>query len=331
MEQKFPRFSDLPVEIRLLIWEETIEPKIVHLRQQHISECYHAVESVSSNRHVDDRCCGKISGHYHGRKKEFHRMDRIRGRPWNHYAMGFNTDRPIPPLFLACQESYQVASKVYTRSFSALGSIAQTYFNFRSDTLYLDKRTEAPTAESIVQDVLPYMCQDELARVEKLALNSNLLTEAIGSYENYLACILYSFKNVKTVYLISEPELVEWERRMGAEAGRKRLSQDLIMYETIETAEHTNSRLCAECCLKLDLCGIAPLFPMEISEERVQLEGKSICGGRGQVWCQPTLIYNQTITTPEMKARVDELWREWRDDRECQCIDIGDDDFDVLS
>ncbi|KAG4440539.1 hypothetical protein IFR05_003955 [Cadophora sp. M221] len=328
-EVSFSRFSDLPFEIRLLIWEATIEPQIVHLRQRHVSECYHAVESVSSNRHVADRCTGKppekyqgclCESHKEGPRKEFDRMDRIRGRPFLHHTMGFDTDVPIPGLLLACQESFHVASKVYTRSFSALGSIAQTYFNFKTDTLYLDIHTEARTAESILQDVLPYMCQDELAKVEKLAVNRNLLTETMSSYENYFACILYFFRKVKTVFLVSESELVETDRK-EVENERTRCTQPLVLYEAMETYQRTiPARDCSDCRAAFKRHGLALVHPdIEICEDEVHSQGKSVCGGRGQQWSKPAFVHGQTITTPEMRLRLEELQKKCMEKVKCGC------------
>ncbi|KAH6717666.1 hypothetical protein BKA61DRAFT_716019 [Leptodontidium sp. MPI-SDFR-AT-0119] len=332
-EVSFSRFPDLPFEIRLLIWEATVEPQVVHLRQRHVSECYHAVESVSSNRYVADRCTGKAPAKYQGclceshkdgPRKEFDRMDRIRGRPYLHHTMGFDTDVPIPALLLACRESFHAASKVYTKSFSALGSIAQTYFNFKTDTLYLDIHTEAPTAESILQDVLPYMCLDELAKVERLAVNRNLLTETMGSYENYFACILYFFRNVKTVYLVSESELVE--------SGRKEVSKDvtrstqpLVLYEGMETYRRTiPARDCGECRAAFKRHGLALVHPdIEICEDEVHSQGKSVCGSRGLQWSKPAFVHGQTITTPEMRSRLEELQRKCREEVKCGCDDVA--------
>ncbi|KAH7413369.1 hypothetical protein BKA64DRAFT_353177 [Cadophora sp. MPI-SDFR-AT-0126] len=333
-EPSFSRFRDLPFEIRLLIWEATVEPQIVHLRQRHVSECYHAIQSVSSNRHVADRCSGKVSQKYQGclceshdvgYRKEFDRMDRIRGRPYLHHTMGFDTDVPIPGLLLACRESYQVASKVYTKSFSALGSIAQTYFSFKTDTLYLDIHTEAPTAESILQDVLPYMCQDELAKVEKLAINRNLLTETMGSYENYLACILYFFKNVKTVHLVSESEMVETDR-LKSSTDKQKTPQPFVLYEAMETSgRKTAARDCEECRAAFRRHGLALLHPdIEICEDEVHAQGKSVCGGRGQQWPKPAFVHGQTITTPEMKSRLEALQRQCVEEVKCGCYDVAE-------
>ncbi|KAH7370816.1 hypothetical protein BKA65DRAFT_590081 [Rhexocercosporidium sp. MPI-PUGE-AT-0058] len=330
--EAFSRFSDLPFEIRLLIWGATIEPQIVHLRQRHVSECYHALESVSSNRPVADRCTGRApekyqgclcESHKDGPRKEFDRMDRIRGRPYLHHTMGFDTDVPIPGLLLACRESFQVASKVYTKSFSALGSIAQTYFNFKADTLYLDIHTEAPTAKSILQDVLPYMCQDELAKVENLAVNRNLVTETMSGCENYFACILYFFRNVKTVYLVSESKLVATEQKEVEKDG-KRPSQPLVLYEAMETHQRrVPARDCGECRAAFKRHGLALLYPeIEICEDEVHSQGKFVYGGRGLQWNKPTFVHGQTITTPEMRSKLEDLQRKCMEEVKCACYDV---------
>lgn len=233
--------------------------------------------------------------------------------------MGFDTGVPIPSLLLACHESFRVASKVYTKSFSALGSIAQTYFNFELDTLYLDLRTEAAGVEAIVQDVLPYMCQDELAKVEKLAINRDLLTETMGSFENYLACILFFFSNVKTVYLISDSALVKEERHVA-----KTLIEShdgLVLFEGMETYRRASpAKECNDCAVAYQSRGLdLSNATIDISEDKVQYEGSLICELRGKRWPKPAFIYDQTITTPAVRSRQEELQRQCESDAKCWC------------
>ncbi len=336
----FPRFAELPFEIRLEIWELAIEPQVVHLRQRHISECHHAVHHVSSDRHVADRCTGRVPQDYQGyvcnereegMAKEFARMDRVRGRPYLYRMMGFDTDVPLPSLLLACHESFQVASKVYKKSFSALGSFAQTYFNFKLDTLYLDLHTEAAGIEAIVQDVLPYMCHDELAKVEKLSINRDLLAETMGSFENYLACILFFFSNVKTVYLISDSELVKEERQVARDS--KGLSDGLILFESMETYRRVSpTKDCKDCAMAYKSRGIdLANVNIEIIEEKVQLEGSLICEDRGKRWPKPAFVYDQTITTTAVILRLNQLQRQCEADTKCNCYELDENKhFDVV-
>ena len=50
---------------------------------------------------------------------------------------GLGSQSSIPLLYV-CRESYEVASTYYERAFGSYNSFPQTWFDFKSDTLYLD-------------------------------------------------------------------------------------------------------------------------------------------------------------------------------------------------
>ncbi|KAI9053853.1 hypothetical protein LZ554_002800 [Drepanopeziza brunnea f. sp. 'monogermtubi'] len=331
-ERSFHRFADLPFELRLSIWEATTEPQVVHLRQSQVFECYHAVESVSSNRHVSNRCTSSATGSHQGRicedlqggaKKAYKMMDRFRGRPYGYHMTGFHTDNPVPSLLLACYESYQVASKLYTKSFSALGSIAQTWFNFKVDTLYLDLNSEAAGTETLVQDVLPYLCQDELAKVQRVAINHDLVSEAMGNYENYLACILVFFTNVKYVYLVSDSKLARDD--LPELDNFERLPESLRLYNCMETHRRKSAlKDCSDCTAAYGQNGLQSAYgSIGLSADKIQWEGIIICKDRGQVWPKPICVFNKTIATPAMRTKLEDIQQQCATDATCGCYDLG--------
>ena len=48
------------------------------------------------------------------------------------HLMGFRSDQPVPAVLSACRESNTVACQFYTRAFSSVGALAETYFDLRT-------------------------------------------------------------------------------------------------------------------------------------------------------------------------------------------------------
>lgn len=91
-----------------------------------------------------------------------------------------------PGVLLACKESFEVASKVYSPAFASLGALPQTYFNFDLDTLYLD----ANSLKNSLQDtfnlewLLPLqedLSLVDLRKVRNLAIFWNDNVRAVGA------------------------------------------------------------------------------------------------------------------------------------------------------
>lgn len=314
----FHRFPELPFELRCLIWELTIEPRVVQLRQRHVFECYCAVQSVPSNRSVSgkhpDCACESPQD---AARKSHGRIDRIRGRPYGYHLMGFTAESRLPSVLLACHESYSIASRAYTKSFSALGAIAQTWIGFKLDTLYLEKRSEAPGAETLVQGVLPYMCLDELAQIERLAINHDLLPEAIGTYENYLANILTFFTSVKRVYLVKDPQLAKGG--MPALGSSERASESLELFGDLGPHHRGSAPKDREACTASSNCLQPACWSIELSEDDVHREGVRICRERGKQWPTPIFEFNKTISTSSMRSELESIQQQCRKQITCGC------------
>jgi hypothetical protein len=106
-------------------------------------------------------------------------------------------------MLLTCRESFSVGSKLYTRSFSSIGSLPQTYFNCKLDTLYLDWAT-SPGEESLEIDVLLslYLCPDEIAQIKPLAILDDIPSHAPESHELTLCDILAILGNVEKLTIV---------------------------------------------------------------------------------------------------------------------------------
>jgi hypothetical protein len=221
----FPQFSKFPKEIRLMVWEAAIEPRIVHVQARPLNECRHILRHVRSDKTVPDRCeeenpadlwAAQRQMSLDERVEEYHkwmaldeedeweldaRIEDIRER--FQPLTGLCSDCPIPSLLLACRESFSVASKVYTRSFSSLGAVAQIYFNFELDTLHIDEDSYCEYfCDDVFDGILDYICPDELAKIENLSLHESVV-EGFDQ-EGYLCDIVSRLGNVQNVYIVPE-------------------------------------------------------------------------------------------------------------------------------
>ena len=117
-----------------------------------------------------------------------------RNRSWRSH--GFKSDCPIPPLLLACHESFKAASRAYTRTFSSLGSLPQTYFNYALDTLFVDWESCPGSVLEIESLLRSFAFRDEFSKIERLAIHNEILLEFYMAYGEILCDILALFGNV---------------------------------------------------------------------------------------------------------------------------------------
>jgi len=207
----FPQFKRFPLEIRLIIWEAAIEPRVVHLQLRRLRECHHILRHVRSDLAIPDLCGPKapldVRLYTCSDFLDYDELDdyindqRIReGR--EHPLLGFTSDCSIPPVLLACHESFKIASRSYTPSFSSLGSWPQTYFNFKLDTLYVDWATgHSPYVDDVVDVLQSVAASDEFAKIERLAVNDEIPFQ-YGEYETDLCRVLGLFGNVRDLTIV---------------------------------------------------------------------------------------------------------------------------------
>lgn len=133
---------------------------------------------------------------------------------------GIACQTPTPAILLACKESYNVASKLYQRTFACRGSIPETYFNFETDTLCLDwytfKMYFAGFTTGFSNDAAglqAWYCfgpndLKDLSKVERLAVRTNsrehpeLLWYA-EDIEEDIANLMRVFQGVKVLSIIA--------------------------------------------------------------------------------------------------------------------------------
>lgn len=207
----FPRFNDLPKELRLAIWEYAATvPRIVHLTKKTLRTDKDPDwwRYVRSDKSVDDEddfydtfelpdfeisrinrdvACQRLltrDEDYNGSMTREEARRILHSPPrYSYYVQplpprplhGFRSET-IPSVLLACQESFEVASKVYSRVFVSLGAFPQTYFNFQQDTLYLDSNSVLGHWSSdwnllgVTWTLKHLLGESDLAKVKKLAV-----------------------------------------------------------------------------------------------------------------------------------------------------------------
>jgi len=125
------------------------------------------------------------------------------------HLLGIYSEHPFPGLLYACRESYGVVSKSYTKSFWSLGSMAQTWFNFNTDTLYLRYDTfsyyqAAAEGTFSLGDELQggnrILDTENLRKVKKLAVL--LDTKHQEGPEGWLLGVLQAFGNVEELSMV---------------------------------------------------------------------------------------------------------------------------------
>ncbi|KAF8850172.1 hypothetical protein BDZ45DRAFT_731737 [Acephala macrosclerotiorum] len=171
----FTCFPNLPRELRLVIWEAALQPRIIPLRQtvaknKTIGEwedennaLWPVLDGIVVPRppghfsfEMDDHGFYERTDHLQGLENEcayvrnelryryiFEEQREIREDPGDaavvyrrHPLVDLTSEVPLPRLILACREAYWAITNL-PRSFTCGLSTPKTYFNFDSDTLFL--------------------------------------------------------------------------------------------------------------------------------------------------------------------------------------------------
>ncbi|KAE8446982.1 hypothetical protein EG329_011464 [Mollisiaceae sp. DMI_Dod_QoI] len=203
----FPRFCELPKELRDHIWELAVSaPRIVHLIR----------EPLQPERR----------GIWQAWQGLWHNVD----RHGDMTLSKFRSDCLAPSILVVCRESYQVASKFYTRAFPArYASGPAIYFDFARDDLYINGNTIGyKFGREIGQASNPMRTLEitsQLRKVQNLTLDISLVRRS-GTYstEEVLGDILGSFGGVELLTL----------------------SVELFYHSSWGTIGHTRDRSCLE-------------------------------------------------------------------------------------
>lgn len=182
-------------EIRILIWEfASFERRVVHPRYERLVHyrCFRAWSDRSIDdyengiptffdRDLDDKVfdesdrsgCTDISEYnenniYNDAVKE--------GKVGPKMLWGYKSTNPVPSVLLACHESFQVASRFYTRVFGSLGAFPEIWFNVKSDYMYLDWRTEMRSGSG---RMLKKLAREETERLRHIICETNFANRHI--------------------------------------------------------------------------------------------------------------------------------------------------------
>jgi hypothetical protein len=156
----FPRFNELPQELRWKIWELALPgPRIIHIYERPLVGDLQKPGlkqdlAASVIRHCDRDLWKKST------------------------TCGFDSDTETPAVLLACREAFEYAG--YRPSFAYTGSWPQTYFHSQKDTLFLSHLTTHldPAPDDMVRVAREMSKSCELHRVRHLALS-------IAAYVSY--------------------------------------------------------------------------------------------------------------------------------------------------
>ena len=117
--------------------------------------------------------------------------------------LGFKKTSLTPPILLACRESFQVAREHYTPAFSTLGCIAETYFNFDLDILFIDSESFFRRTRSFTVG-LGQVPSKDLRKVKNLAVTPPAPLYEMD-WEEWVNDVLGTFGNVRHLSVVAKP------------------------------------------------------------------------------------------------------------------------------
>ncbi|KAK2624872.1 hypothetical protein QTJ16_006065 [Diplocarpon rosae] len=224
LRKRFHCFPKLPLEIRLMIWEAALPgPRLVNVWQGQLKQTslHHEVETgrqgpapnewdlvdeygeFEETRYDEDQAarvqiCRLRAGGWHQRIF------------WDSHLLGIRSDCPPPSITFVCRESYHVVVRRYAKVFAYPNSVAQTYFDFERDTLYL--RPEAFSRYSAyggLQSILdglsgPFELEDQasLGRVQRLAISISSSILCTFGLDGILLEVLALFKGLRVLSMV---------------------------------------------------------------------------------------------------------------------------------
>jgi hypothetical protein len=217
----FPRFNELPQELRWNIWEQALPGRrIVHIYERPLASALekqaleqHSVSPAQQHNLNDDDLWKKST------------------------TCGFDSDTEIPAVLLACREAFEYAG--YRPSFAYTASWPQTYFHSQKDTLFLGNLTSHldPNPVDMVRRARDMSSGCELHHVRNLALSIPAYAlyrrgQAHAAHRRslleWLDNILDSFGGVESLILVLYAEIVPgnpWSVKAGP---------DMVMIDPID-------------------------------------------------------------------------------------------------
>jgi hypothetical protein len=202
---------------------------------------------------------------------------------------GYFSESETPAVLLACKESRNVASDVYTRAFSLPGFLPHTYFDFHVDTLYLTPLTVPELRcfrmkEQFTNDIKRGVEFSDLARVEHLALEWNgCLVYPTNTDAGILVIWLYAlhqlFPNLKSLTIAPE----HYTHRLGYPhfiSSTIRLAEDCRNLKWVSTSKDPSTNEAringylidpSICQPYPDLYGTHPIYQQEVIDRAARI------------------------------------------------------------
>jgi hypothetical protein len=180
----FPKFSRLPIEIRLMIWKAALPgPRVLDMRLLSLkktrSEWDHENEKGGGNSFLWEKYSSGV-----GSPGEICSISNDHKPDGNPPLFGIRSQCKNPAILFVNKEAHSVAAKRYEKVFSNDESLPETYFDFENDTLYIRypvfhskvsiHRGYLPNTRQVEEKVIKYLRKlnaVDLARVQKLAIH----------------------------------------------------------------------------------------------------------------------------------------------------------------
>jgi hypothetical protein len=242
----FPRFNDLPKEIRLSIWEFAIPaPRLVEVIERDLATFpKDVVRQVDEWKAHPEELPQELKGTWKSDEEILERLELLAEQTptWlgaDELQMSeplvniFSPCRP-PAMLFACRESNGVASKLYDRAFDTKDTaltFPQTYFDFDRDILYICWNTYHPdwTFKRLIYFLTHSFDPETRQRVKNLAIlvKEHELEQFGFTIEWIVTHISNAFTGLKSLILVP--------RHVGNYLGRFYSNQTLILSEPFDT------------------------------------------------------------------------------------------------
>ncbi|KAF4627906.1 hypothetical protein G7Y89_g10242 [Cudoniella acicularis] len=285
----FPRFAEFPLEIRRLIWKAALPDARIALLE------YKSLDHYTCYRVRSDRSVGDLNHWGIPSFFECLEIDQETHCDSINELVGFRSRCTPPAILFVCRESFEVASKFYSRAFGSLGSFPEVWFNFESDYLYLDWGESSGMSYS--PEDIP---TEEAHKVRNLVLfkdDPRLACQGFRSTEAWLAYVLLYFPNVETVII---------SRMNGTHTSEESVElvfKDPIPIEVTTCYELVGGFSDEKDPFKMALRGYQIEGMEWVNENNLQHRRKQLLGDES-ILPPPPAIVCKIITTPACKARL---------------------------
>ncbi|CZR51316.1 uncharacterized protein PAC_01191 [Phialocephala subalpina] len=235
---EFPRFPDLPTELRHKIWRAAMPRRVVHIYERPVLDT-HELAHRKRHRRLEQL----------GVKTRSEPNEWMWKRPWDGYSdrgkpigfeeeeylqergketffcescnvflpkarpprpWGIGSDAEIPSIILACREAFEICKYAQSFAYRDEGTFAQTYFKPEVDTLFFSESSPSTLRDPTCRTTSAF---DRLERMITALGTTQLETvryvgltvAGISSWallERWLARVLCCFKNIRTLYLV---------------------------------------------------------------------------------------------------------------------------------